>query len=75
MWYVLNMPKTSDEARLEILQMLKERDLTMAWLSRRIGENLVWVSRRMKGRVRISIEDYSLMKTVLSEIPVVMVSK
>lgn len=60
------MPSTNNEARLQLLELLKSQERTAAWLSRKVGENRMWVSNRLNGNVGLQIDDYSKMLAVLA---------
>lgn len=66
--YCRIMPSTNEEARLELERMRKERDLTMAWVARRIGKNLMWVRRKLNGEVFMKIDEYTLLKDAICSV-------
>lgn len=48
--------------------MLEERDLTRAWLARRIGRSAMWVHRKLAADSLMRIEDYSLLKDAIEAV-------
>ena len=48
--------------------MLKERDLSMAWLARRIGRHEVWVGRKLHARTAMTLEDYAILRDAIEQI-------
>lgn len=63
------MPRTTIEAAAELQRMLKERDLNAHWVARRLGIYPMWVSRRVRGVVSLSVEDYTRIKEVIELVP------
>lgn len=64
------MPKSNDEAARELNALRIDRDLSMAWISRRIDRNYIWVARKLKGEVSITIDDYNLILNAILSVPV-----
>jgi len=52
------MPSNNEEARLELVELRDERDLTDAWIARRINRSLMWVRRRGQ------LDDLALMLSI-----------
>ncbi|MCS3427619.1 hypothetical protein [Leucobacter aridicollis] len=64
------MPRSNDEAAHELNALRIDRDLSMAWIARRINRNFVWVARKLKGEVSITIDDYNLILDAILSVPV-----
>lgn len=62
------MPSTNEEAAHELEAMRKERDLTYAWVARRVGKNEMWVRRKLSGDVFMKIDEYTLLKRAISSV-------
>lgn len=62
------MPATNEEAARELEAMRKERDLTMAWIARRLGKNEMWVRRKLNGDVFMKIDEYTLLKNEITAV-------
>lgn len=63
------MPKSNIEAARELNALRINRDLSMAWIARRIDRNTVWVARKFKGEVSITIDDYNLILNAILSVP------
>jgi cyanate lyase len=63
------MPSTNEEAARELDDMRKSRDLTYAWVARRIGKNEMWVRRRLNGAVSMKIGEYTLLRDAIRGVP------
>jgi len=63
------MPSTNEEAARELDDMRKSRDLTYAWIARRIGRNEMWVRRKLNGEVFMKIDEYTFLRDVIGGIP------
>lgn len=62
------MPSTNEEAARELEQMRNERDLTYAWIARRINKNEMWVRRKLSGDVFMKIDEYTLLKNAIDSV-------
>ncbi|WP_449279256.1 hypothetical protein [Leucobacter sp. GX0328] len=54
------MPKSNDDARLELQEILKKEERDASWIARRIGKSYQWVQRRLRGVTPMQIDDYNL---------------
>ena len=63
------MPSTNEEAALELDRMRRERDLTYAWIARRIGKTDIGVRRKLNSSVSMTINDYSLLHRAITSVP------
>ncbi|MFD5600778.1 helix-turn-helix domain-containing protein [Leucobacter sp. NPDC058333] len=62
------MPTSNHEAANTLDSLRKERDLSRAWIARRIGRNEMWVSRKLNGKVPITIDDYNLLLRAIESV-------
>lgn len=62
------MPTSNEEASRELDSLRKERDLSRAWIARRVGRNEMWVSRKLTGKVSITIDDYNLLLSAIESV-------
>lgn len=62
------MPSTNEEAASELEAMRKDRDLTYAWIARRIDKNEMWVRRKLGGKTFMRIDDYTILKNAITAV-------
>lgn len=66
------MPLNNAEAASELEAMRKARDLTYAWIARRIGREgsagTLWVQRKLKNKVMMTIDDYNTLLQAISSV-------
>lgn len=62
------MPTSNDEAAQELEQLRAERDISMAWIARKVARNPMWVSRKLAGKVPITIDEYNLLRNVIETV-------
>ena len=64
------MPRTNQEAADELEEMRQARDLTIAWIARRMGKNEIWVRRKLNGSVHMRIDDYALLRATIESVSI-----
>ncbi|MEJ6490444.1 hypothetical protein PQI23_12005 [Leucobacter sp. USCH14] len=62
------MPNSNDEAARELERLRVDRDLSRAWIARRIGRNEMWVSRKLTGKVPLTVDDYNLLLAAIESV-------
>lgn len=62
------MPTSNKEASQELDHLRQDRDLSFAWIARRIDRNLMWVSRKLRGNVPITFDDYELLRSAIESV-------
>ncbi|WP_074690195.1 helix-turn-helix domain-containing protein [Leucobacter chromiiresistens] len=62
------MPTSNDQAARDLDRLRNERDLTRAWIARRVGRSEMWVSRKLTGKVPLTIDDYNLLLKVIQSV-------